>query len=70
MSEFDPNEYRRDDTRREQEDLRETQGEDYTPAEMAERRAEQQRQLRRQVPAVPVILTGAGIERFLTGGKS
>ena len=69
MSEFDPNEYRRDDTRREQEDLRETQGEDYTPAEMAQRMAIHARQMREQT--LPAILTGAGIAAvFGLGPKS
>ena len=69
MSEFDPSDYRRDDFRRDQEDLRETQGEDYTPAEMAQRMAIHARQMREQT--LPVILTGTGIAAvFGLGSKS
>ena len=66
---YNPNEYRRDDTRREQEDLRETQSEDYTPAEMAQRMAIYARQMREQT--LPAILTGTGVAAvFGLGSKS
>lgn len=66
---YDPQDYQRDDFRRDQEDLRETQCEDYTPAEMAQRMAIHARQMREQT--LPAILTGAGIAAvFGMGQKS